>query len=214
MNMPKINLPQIEISTRAKFISIFVGGLGGICFVLWLGIVSAERTNQFFDTHYFAFHKVLEIKTSFPLTIEKRDPIVVYVPVVTDLKKIENSKQLTYEEKVELVKKSDYPKILTGIWTLETTRGKGRNDNDPTNHQSNCAKAGMSNEFGYDPAHGTCFASFAESVEIINRYIDENINKMSMNQLLCFYNIGKAVDTCSYAVNFHALDSQGKLALK
>ncbi len=219
-----------EAALRVKFGMIAGLGLASLSFVLGIGMVAAEKTNEYFSKNYLQEHKIIELNRgyknvgltfSMPITIEKRVPLAVLSPVVaTKMNVIDTKdgeavhKELTLEAKKQIVKNTKYPFIISGIWMNETTQGKGRNDNDPTNHQSNCAKAGLSNEFGYDPQHNTCFESFEESVAFLDKYIDEHLKTLSVNQTLCVYNLGKATDTCAYVQNFRSLDQSGKLALK
>lgn len=228
MEVKQIKAPEVvKNKLRKKFVVLGAVGCIGISSVLALGIVDANKTSKHFEEYYWATHKVIDIEHgyksttvtfSMPITVEKRvKEDVLYPTVAAKMTVIGNDvekKELTLAEKKEVVKNSKYPFIISGIWMNETTQGKGRNDNDPTNHQSNCAKAGLSNEFGYDPQHNTCFKSFEDSVAYIDNYIDEHLKDLSVNQTLCVYNIGKAIDNCTYVQNFRMLDQSGKLALK
>lgn len=209
---PKKVAKKARFSLKQKFFGMMILGTLAIELIMLGGIRLARGVNNFFEVHYLAFHKIVEVKTSWPVSVEKKEEIVVYVPVEGNI--AASGTNLTQEQKEEIVANSDYPKVIAGIWMLETTQGRGGNDNDPTNHQSNCEKVGASNEFGYDPHGKTCFGSFQESVEYVNKWVDEHLGKLSLNQALCTYNTGRATDTCAYAQNYMALVKEGKLALK
>lgn len=201
-----------KYSLRAKLLALAVVCIFILILSGYIGISVLLSDNSFFDAHYLVIHPVLSlskeekrlaIRVSWPLSIESKQIGTIHNPIASNF----YGKNLSLSDKRQIVLASNYPKILDGMWMLETTRGKGVNPDDPTNHQSNCDKRGKTNEFGYDPQGRTCFDSFEQSVSVVDGWIDKHIAHMSLDQMLCYYATGKYLSSCSYSVNFHRLDS-------
>jgi len=196
-----------RVSFKARLMTVMVLSIIGIVTITALGVKSLQGINNWWDGHYFAFDR---LEVSLPrIRVEAREPQTLMVPVVTTSNINVSKTQLTEEEKVSVMKNSGYYKVLAGIRLLESSNNA---IGDGTGHHVDCAKVGMSNEFGYDALDNFCFGSFEESVEIVSKWVEDNLDKMSLNSALCKYSTGRTEDVCEYAKNYHALDKAGKLA--
>jgi hypothetical protein len=193
---------------KHKMILVFIWGSVAITGLTLLTVKTMVSVNRFFDENTFAYHKMIDVKLQLPVTIEKRSPEVIYVKVSAEGK---TSKELTQKEKEVAIQKSSYSKILTGIWILETEKGSNKNKDA---HHNECNNLGLTNEFGYRALDNYCFNSFTESVEAVDKWIDEQLQTKTVSEVLCYYSSGKVESTCAYAQNYKALEKSGGLALK
>lgn len=203
-----------KLSLRAKFALIFIFTVAGIEASVLIGAKTMLTVNDHFNKYEYVRTPIVDfekIASAFSVGFERkeREPFVAYVKVADD--KAVSSKALTHDEKIAFVKSSNYSKIISGIWMLESNRGK---NGTADAHHNDCSRVGMTNEFGYRALDNYCFNSFEESVKTVDKWIDEQLKTKTVSSLLCYYATGKATDTCSYAQNFQKLDNSGSLALK
>lgn len=206
---PKKVIKQKKNSFKVKAYGILGTGVVSIIAVGFIGINGINLVSEFTQRK--------EIKTQ-PFKVEVQMPRVyiqdkepLYVPVSGGVVLTKANEKLDEKGKEEIIRNSDYSKILAGIRMLESSNNSQR---DQSAHHVDCAKVGMSNEFGYRALDDYCFSTFEESVKVVSEWIDKHINSMGVNNLLCLYSGGNAVDTCNYSVNYHELDKQGSLAVK
>lgn len=84
--------------------------------------------------------------------------------------------------------------ILWRIYALESSRG--------INGYLYCEKLGMRNDFGFDVAHKTCFSSLDEELTAVSNWFDVQLQKLTLADSLCYYNVGIKENSCEYAKNF------------
>jgi len=192
---------------KTKILTILVTG------VMTIGVLGTTGTKLAMSIKNF--NNTMEIKSQ-PLDIDIQWPGIwaepkepEYVAVSNGIILASNNTVLTEAEKVNIISKSDYPKIIAGIRMLESSNNSRR---DQTAHHVDCQKVGMTNEFGFRALDNYCFSTFEEAVKTVNDWLDTNLVKYNLNQALCRYATGQATDVCEYSKNFHALDKQGKLA--
>jgi hypothetical protein len=220
-NESKIYSKGLSLKTRLYLVLIF-------CSVVIMGLASFGtwsilQIQKFTDEWYFAGHDVVDVKSqsgyknysftftlSWPLTKEKKEDKVTYIPVAVG-DKVVKAEALTQEEKERIVDASGYSKIVRGIWILETNKGQNTVDSA---HHNDCSKVGMTNEFGYRALDNYCFGSFEESVATVTDWIETQLKGKTLSAALCFYAKGTADSTCDYAIKFSQLDKDGKLASK
>lgn len=198
---------KVSVNYKSKILTVLLMGI--------VGVMVVGLTGTKFILSIKNFNEKMEIKTR-PFSLALQTPAVwteprepEYVAVSNGIVLASNNTVLTEAEKVSIISKSDYPKIIAGIRMLESSNNSQR---DQTAHHVDCQKVGMTNEFGFRALDNYCFSTFEESVKTVNDWFDTNLVKYNLNQSLCRYATGQATDVCEYSKNFHALEKQGKLA--
>lgn len=97
--------------------------------------------------------------------------------------------------KKDIILASKYPKFIDHIWYRES--GRGTNDN-PNGLHNICNSKGMTNDFGFAVRVGHCWNTFEEAVNRMVVWREKEAKGLTDNQALCYYNTGKASDTCPY----------------
>ena len=204
---PDSNIDTTKLTLGQKFLTIALIGFCGLLLVGFGSISAIKSFSEWSQNHYVATQS-FDYRITWPrVWIATREPKITYVQVAGSAYE---AKELTENEKKEIIAKSGYGKILSGVRMLESTNNTQR---DQTAHHVDCEKVGASNEFGYDALNDTCFSTFNESVQTVSKWFDDKLKTLSLNASLCLYNTGRATDVCTYAKNFAALDEQGQLAV-
>lgn len=99
--------------------------------------------------------------------------------------------------KLDIIKKYPHADILERIHFLESTNGKATHG-----YHKGCEDKGKSNEFGYGVYNHVCFDTFEDSVEAVSSWFTKHLEKASLGEALCIYNLGIKENTCDYAQNF------------
>lgn len=160
-------------------------------FLLYFGIILALRgADGFFSKNDLEFPPVVEMKFSWPVRVVPRkvEQKQVKKPVTIQVVPAVEARELT---KAEQVAGSLYPTAIDRIWVMESGRGTAT---DPKALNVYCAAKGMTNEFGYDPAHRKCFATFADSVRAVESTLTSWGIETDLVNALCTYNLGGLVD--------------------
>jgi hypothetical protein len=171
--------------------------------LVFLAIISTlvYRVNNWFDHNRFVFRSPIEVRLYTPIAIEERktiSPIAEATPsgLIQPVMAAEPA-ELTNEQ---IVSGSKYTKLIDYIWMSESSRGLN-NLAEGALHLE-CRREGKTNEFGFAAGVSHCFGSFRESVTRLERWIDENREGKTNEQLLCFYNTGYVLNSCTYTENW------------
>ncbi len=80
---------------------------------------------------------------------------------------------------------------MKGIYGKESSYGK----------EDSCKDRGMVNGFGFKESTYTwqCFTSFTEVANQVDQWLDENLKDKTVNETLCYYNMGISTTDCNYA---------------
>lgn len=192
---------QLEMTLGQKFGIIFAVFASLILLIGSTGVFAIRWFSGWSEKYYIAKQEFKMEVTMPKVWVAQKEPQIIYLAVVSSTSN--PSVNLTEEQKKEVIAKSGYGKILSGVRMLESTNNSQAN---PTAHHVDCDKVGSTNEFGYGALNDTCFGSFEESVQTVANWFDRELQTKTLNQSLCYYNTGTALDVCTYAKNFASLD--------
>lgn len=153
--------------------------------------------STWYNANEVKFHAPIEISFYEPIKIVKREiPLNVQNPLAVGnvLAKAEAStREMTKEE---IINAQPHAKQIMHIWEHETSKGKA-SKSDPTALHNKCSAKGKTNEFGYSPFDVTCFDTFEESVQAVERWLEKEDRRA-----LCRYNKGTDETNCTYVSNY------------
>jgi 5'-3' exonuclease len=82
------------------------------------------------------------------------------------------------------------------IRTHESSNGTNKN---PIALHNYCKNKGKWNEIGYSPKTKFCFADEEEARLYVAYYVKKNCSEKTLASCLCYWNLGKDVETCAYS---------------
>lgn len=165
----------------------------------------AYGIDSFFDSYDLKFQTPIIIQT--PVKIESREAKMVSpviqeaTPSATPAPAKESSfnlvepayaKEIATAGDIELIEAQPHSDILKKVYKLESSSGK--NDG--------CKEKGLFNGFGYgqNNIYWNCFESFEIVVTKVNNWFADKLDKgYTVSEALCYYNLGKRLETCDYA---------------
>lgn len=141
------------------------------------------------DTKYVKWVGFFDIRAKYIISPEPTEVAEVKIETVQ-----KSNKKLT---KKEIVMNSKYPTKIDKIHQIESNRG-----NSNSGHHKYCESIGKSNEFGYAALDKFCFDSFEDSVIAVESWFDIELVSKNLEEALCYYNTGRAVEGCTYALTY------------
>lgn len=148
--------------------------------------------NDWFTHNQFVFKTPVEVAFHEPITIAKRLQFMSPIEKQVALAQEVTVKKLSKEE---YIKTKFHAKQIMYIWDHETSMGKP--SSDPTALHEKCKAKGQSNEFGFSPFDVTCFDTFEQAVDRVDRWLTDEDKKA-----LCRYNKGTSETDCPYVAGW------------
>lgn len=110
--------------------------------------------------------------------------------------------EITGQTKLEVIREAGFAEPIEKMWKLESSEGLA-----PNGHHQDCNRIGKTNDFGYFKGgnRNYCFNSFEESVQEVDNWLGEQLQRYTLGQALCYYNTGLVLDNCEYYENYQTL---------
>lgn len=191
-------IKEMKIDRRTQNGRILADTVRNTKLILYLLMVIA------FITGGFMLQNTAKVQAQYKTLKDYKSGVVkIYDPLEIEIKKLRNQNN---ELKQIIKDKADtISSVVDYIHYKETSRGKA-----PHGVHVDCKEKGKSNEFGYGVMvaweNGVynkdkvfCFDSFEDSKIYIATYIGKLLDKLSIKQVLCYYNTGVASESCDYS---------------
>jgi len=183
-----------QIGVMALFILLVIFFLGCInSYVKW------SRENTIFIQSPITIQKQKMVEIVSLAEVRRRESEKAMIDHLTEIVfgiVLKPSENTVAKLKESIPKNIDAKEFFNIIWKHESSNGK---DTTAGALHMYCRNLGMWNEIGYNPQAKFCFKDKQEAELFINYYVYKNGQEKTMSQLLCFYNSGKASDTCAYS---------------
>ncbi len=168
-----------------------------IIFIFTFSLVFLILLDLFFDNYTLTFPIQIKIKSP----IQKREIIkkIIVANKNKEIRKQNKNSQISLYKNVSSSKLDD---IIKKIKELESNSGRA-----PSGHHRFCQNLGMINEVGYGALNGFCFKDEEEQNQTLKNWFTKRleVEKLTLEESLCFYNIGLKVKDCQYVKNFFSL---------
>lgn len=173
----------------------------GVVIGIFLAMLAVNGLNNFYSRYELYFRSPLQNPLVFH---EKILPMPTKMPPPTSIPTPHESpkKAAQGESKATIVANSKYPDFIDHIWEHESGRGK-----NTSGLNGYCIARGMTNEFGFYPQGKHCFESFAQSVQRLEKWRENEAKGLTDSQALCYYNGAGKVNRCAYLTyNFRSMN--------
>lgn len=166
-----------------------------LCSIITLAIANWFRSNT------IVFYNPIKIQLHKPISFVNRETYKQEQEMALQTAEIKRKAIEQYENptllpkcSAEVMERIDPQKFWDIVWESESTKGKALKGKHIA-----CRNKGLFNEIGYSPSTNFCFHSKEEAQLFIPYYVSKNCNGKTLNECLCFWNLGKWVNECPYS---------------